>query len=260
VDAHVPQRASLGQPLIVQRTRPWVLGIQGPQGCGKSALAAGLVEALSSLGTRAVSVSIDDFYLTYADQCGVAARHAGNPYMLYRGYPGTHDVGLGARTLDALRALRAGDTTTIPTYDKSAHGGRGDRSPLETWPVVAGPLDVIVVEGWMLGFAPVPEETLEPALRTPNTYLAAYSAWTERLDALLAMHVDSFDTVVRWRIDAERARRERGKTALSDEEARDYIQRFRPAYRVYVPELRAHPPCACVRLVTLAGDRSFAEP
>ncbi|HLK36019.1 MAG TPA: hypothetical protein VKU41_04650, partial [Polyangiaceae bacterium] len=58
------------------------------------------------------------------------------------------------------------------------------------------------------------------------------------------------DTVVEWRVDAERARRARGEPALSDEDARDYIERFVPAYRVYVPALEAHPPC--VDFVTLA--------
>lgn len=42
----------------------------------------------------------------------------------------------------------------IPRYDKSQQGGRGDRAPKEAWPVKRGPLDVVLFEGWMLGFSP----------------------------------------------------------------------------------------------------------
>jgi D-glycerate 3-kinase len=237
---------------LAARTRPWILGIQGPQGCGKSTLAAGLVDALAGRGARAVTVSIDDFYLTYTEQTALAERHAGNGAMLYRGYPGTHDVALGTRTLDALVG---GGEARVPVYDKSAHAGRGDRAPPEAWRRVKGPHDVIVLEGWMLGFTPVAEDGLETALHVPNAYLAAYAAWTARLDAFLHMHIDSLDTIVRWRIDSERARRAKGESTLTDEEARDYIERFLPAYRTWEPPLHAHPPSDDARMVSLDEDR-----
>lgn len=41
------------------------------------------------------------------------------------------------------------------SYDKSAYSGKGDRADPATWPRAAGPLDVVLFEGWMLGFAPV---------------------------------------------------------------------------------------------------------
>lgn len=242
-----------------KRERPWVLGLQGPQGCGKSTAAAALVEAISARGKHAATVSIDDFYLTHAEQLALAARHPGNPYLLYRGYPGTHDVALGAGVIGGLTALRAGDVARVPVYDKSAHAGRGDREPESRWRPVQGPLDLLVVEGWMLGFAPVDEATLEEDLVAPNAYLAAYSAWTARLDALVHLDVESLETVVRWRVDSERARRERGETALSDDDARDYIERFLPAYRVYVPALQAHPPCDDFCTLVLGEDRSIVR-
>lgn len=238
----------------------WVLGIQGPQGCGKSTLAAKLVGAWQRAGVRATAVSIDDFYLTHAEQEALAARHPGNPYLRFRGYPGTHDVALGRRTIDGIRSLGDGESTTVPAYDKSAHRGRGDRAPHSAWRRVSGRVDVLVVEGWMLGFTPVDagNEALaaDPALRAPNEYLGAYRAWDERLDAFVHIHVRSLDTVVRWRVDSERARRQRGEPTLSDEEARDYIERFLPAYRLWVPQLLAHPPCEAVTTIDLAEDRS----
>jgi D-glycerate 3-kinase len=236
--------------------RPWVLGLQGPQGCGKSTAAAALVESANAAGWRALTVSIDDFYLSYDQQRAVAERHPGNPYLLYRGYPGTHDVALGARVIDELAGAQAGADVLVPAYDKAAHAGRGDRAPASRWKHATGPVDFLIVEGWMLGFAPVDEAGLAPDLVAPNRYLAAYAAWTERLHALVHLTVESPSTIVEWRVGSERARRERGETALSDEDARDYIERFLPAYRTYVPGLEARPPSADFLALVLGPDRA----
>lgn len=235
--------------------KPMVLGIQGPQGSGKSTLAAAMVEAAMARGVRACAVSIDDFYLTHDEQLALATRHSGSPYLRYRGYPGTHDIGLGVRTLAELRADGPPGRVEVVAYDKSAHAGRGDRAPRERWRSVQVPLDLLILEGWMLGFAPVAPETIEPALHAPNTYLAAYAAWTHMLDALIHLDVASLDTVVAWRVDAERARRAAGESALSDEDARDYIERCLPAYRAYVPGLSAEPPTRQFIRIELGPDR-----
>jgi D-glycerate 3-kinase len=235
--------------------RPWVLGLQGPQGGGKSTLAAALVQALGDVGVRGASVSIDDFYLTHDEQLALAALHPGNPYLLHRGYPGTHDISLGLQQIETIAVLGPDEQTLVPVYDKSAHGGRGDRAPRSAWQRVTGAVDFLIVEGWMLGFSPVGDTILEPDLRAPNALLAGYAAWNRKLDAFVSLHVDSLDTIVRWRVDSERARRQRGETALSDDEARDYIERFLPAYRVYVPALAARPPCDDVWRIELGEDR-----
>lgn len=47
----------------------------------------------------------------------------------------------------------------VPRYDKSARGGRGDRAPEAEWSVVSKPPDVVLLEGWMLGFEALPEES-----------------------------------------------------------------------------------------------------
>lgn len=218
---------------------PGVLGLSGPQGSGKSTLAAQIVEGLSLLGRRAVSVSIDDFYLTRDEQRALAAAHPGSRELEHRGYPGTHDVALGARTLDALTGLRAGERVRVPSYDKGAFAGRGDRRAAAEWPEVKGPLDLVVLEGWMLGFEPVRPSDALGALEAPNAALARYAAWHARLDAFVLLDVADPEAIVRFRVDAERGRRAAGEEALSDADAEDYIRRFLPAYRAWVPPLRA---------------------
>lgn len=240
-----------------RKGRPWVLGLQGPQGCGKSTAAAALIEAAGRRGLRAAAASIDDFYLTHAEQLALAARHPGNPYLLYRGYPGTHDVPLGARVIQELTEPTPGHVR-VPSYDKSAHAGRGDRRSEHDWPRVERPLAMLIVEGWMLGFTPAEGaegSSLDALLAVPDRLLAAYAAWNEQLDSFVHLDVESLDTIVSWRVGSERARRERGEPALSDDDARDYIERCLPAYRLWASRLAAHPPCADARTLVLGPDR-----
>lgn len=237
-----------------------VLGLSGPQGSGKSTLAAQLVEGLAlsdpgAPGLRAVAISIDDFYLTHAEQRALAAAHPGSPYLEHRGYPGTHDVALGARTLDALVALGPGERLRIPRYDKGAHGGRGDRHVESVWPEVEGPIDLVILEGWMLGFAPVGPPYDDPHLEAPDRALASYDAWHRRLHAFVHLDLARTDDVVDFRVEAERRRRAAGEPGLSDADAEDYVRRFLIAYRTWVPGLRATPPVVPSMRLTIGADR-----
>jgi D-glycerate 3-kinase len=241
---------------LAASSRPcFVLGIQGPQGCGKSSLGAALEGAFTRQGKRCVAVSTDDFYLRREEQLAVAARHPGNRILEHRGAPGTHDVALGARVLGELSRLGDGEEMQVPAYDKSAFAGRGDRAPESTWKRVRGPLDVVIFEGWTLGFAPVSTSAPEGDLSPVNDALGPYHAWTEALSGFLMLDTPALETIVRWRIGAEEARRARGEPALSDADARDYIERFLPVYRVYVPPLRERAPSARSRRIVLGEDR-----
>ncbi|MEZ4406371.1 MAG: hypothetical protein R3A52_07850 [Polyangiales bacterium] len=70
--------------------------------------------------------------------------------------------------------------------------------------------DLVLVEGWMIAFAPVPERLPDPAMATVNALLAGYAAWTGCCDALVHLAMADPTSVVRWRVDAERARRAEG--------------------------------------------------
>jgi D-glycerate 3-kinase len=59
-------------------------------------------------------------------------------------------------------------------YDKSAYSGQGDRADPSTWPAAAAPVDVVLFEGWMLGFAPVADAeaaAVDPNLAPVNAFL-----------------------------------------------------------------------------------------
>ena len=61
-------------------------------------------------------------------------------------------------------------------YDKSAYSGKGDRADASTWPQAQGPVDVVLFEGWMLGFAPVSDAAAAAA----DPYLVAVNAALRR--------------------------------------------------------------------------------
>lgn len=187
-----------------------------------------------------VAVSIDDFYMTRAGQLEVSAANPGNPYLEHRGYPGTHDVALGAET---LRQLRAGTATRVPVYDKSAHGGRGDRAPETEWRVVTEPLDIVFVEGWMLGFEAVADSKItDESLKITNRRLPDYQVWYAQIDAWVILRPVDPEYVLEWRVEAEERMKAAGKPGLSRADIEDYIRRFLPAYRTWGGAPAAVPP------------------
>jgi len=69
--------------------RPFVIGLNGVQGVGKTTLVRALAETLQQREQLpTLVVSIDDFYLTHADQLALAEAHPDNGLLQYRGEPG----------------------------------------------------------------------------------------------------------------------------------------------------------------------------
>lgn len=228
---------------VMQHGRPgFVAGINAPQGGGKSTLTSYLVRLFEQAGLRAVTVSIDDFYLTRAEQIKLAAEHADNLYLHQRGYPGTHDIELGVDTLMQLKQSREG-SLALPRYDKSQHQGQGDRADRSLWPQVVLPVDVVLLEGWMLGFRPLAAgQITDPHLAHINSLLAPYAEWHRLLDLFLYMYPEDPDFVVEWRSEAEERMKAKGLPGMSATEVRAYAEKFLPAYRLYGGPLRQQPP------------------
>jgi D-glycerate 3-kinase len=218
---------------------PAFVGLSAPQGAGKTAMTAGFCRRAAAEGRRAVGISFDDFYLRRTEQLALARRHAGNRFLAQRGYPGTHDIALGAAVLAGLKALAPGDAIALPAYDRAAFMGKGDRRPEEAWPRVEGPLDLVILEGWMLGFGAVEDGALaDPQLREVNAYLGGYAAWTAMLDAAIWLEPADIRFAVNWRAEAEADARAAGRGGMSDAEVRAFAEGFLPAYATWLPTLR----------------------
>lgn len=221
---------------IAHADRPFLLGISGLQGSGKSTLAAGLVAAARARGWGAVSLSLDDVYLTRAEREALAVDV--HPLLRTRGVPGTHDLALLASTLDGLGLASPDAPVRLPRFDK----GRDDRREPSSWPSVIQPPRLVVFEGWCLGVAPAaktsdlvePINTLERVEDADGRWrqwvdgrLAAYLPIWARIDALVVLQAPSWDIVATWRDEAEEPLRRRGDPAAMDRAA---LSRFLQHY------------------------------
>jgi D-glycerate 3-kinase len=193
----------------------FTVGICGTQASGKSTLTAVVARRLRDRGLTVAVLSLDDLYLTRAERARLAAEV--HPLLATRGVPGTHDVALGARVLDALK--RAGEVS-LPSFDKATD----DRRALADWPRVQAPVDVILFEGWCVGARPLPAGALVDPVNAlereedPNGLWRAYAndalagpyrALFDRLDLFVLLQAPSFEVVLDWRREQERKLRER---------------------------------------------------
>jgi D-glycerate 3-kinase len=205
-----PQLMSLIQGWIAlpspRHTVP-LIGIGGSQASGKSTLAKTAAKAFG-----AVSLSLDDVYLTKAERLAMAK--AQHPLFAVRGAPGSHDLGLLEQTIAALSQAGPKDRTALPSFDKLAD----DRLPKTAWPAFEGRPTAIVIEGWCMGAAPIAGEALIRPVnsleaehdpqgvwrRRWNTILAdTYQHFFGRLDALLFLSAPDFGVVLDWRCEQE---------------------------------------------------------
>lgn len=218
---------------------PVVLGISCPQGGGKSTMVRLFEHLFAKSNLPCIQASLDDFYLTRADQLALAAKHPGNALLAERGLPGTHDVDLLAATLDSLRA---GRPTPIPRYNKTAFAGRGDRADVASWPVSPPGLRVILLEGWALGFSssvPSAAPLVCPDMAAVDVYTGSHlAAVNAQVDALVCISAEDVHYVYGWREQAEAETRAKGLGGLTSEQVRAFVGGFMPCYEQYGECLR----------------------
>ena len=191
-------------------TTTQILGINGSQGSGKSTLADYLCTMIADRhGIKAVSLSMDDFYLTKAERALLA--DTTHPLLATRGVPGTHDVDLAIRTIEQLTA---GVDTQIPRFDKSID----DRATGDKVEMHRGAAGLIVIEGWCWGAVAQSESELQLPINTLeqtedpegrwrhyiNQSLAGnYQQLFAMVDQLIMLQAPSFDAVYNWRLEQE---------------------------------------------------------
>ncbi len=217
-----------------------VLGINGAQGTGKSTVAELIGEHLTSTHRRRVAIlSIDDIYLTH-DARQSLARDV-HPLLATRGVPGTHDVDLGIAVIEQLKALQPGEEMLVPRFDKS----RDDRCPENDWNRVAGPIDLVIFEGWCVGSQASAANTLRDPVNALESTADADGKWRAYvntkleseytqlfglIDCLLFLQAPDFDCVQNWRLTQERKLRQSASAdatkVMSDEQVVAFIQHY----------------------------------
>lgn len=147
--------------------------------------------------------------------------------------------------------------TKIPQYDKSAFAGQGDRVPESQWESINQPgqpkIQVIIFEGWCVGFRPLTPKEVEAKWEAPsrtlnlhklehllfiNERLREYDSITQLFDAFI--HIDAEDTqyVYDWRREQEVKLREDKGTGMTDEQVVKFVDAYYPAYELFSDQLR----------------------
>ena len=178
---------------------PLIVGVNGAQGSGKSTLCRFLEVLLRPRGLRAVTLSLDDLYLSRSERSELAREV--HPLFATRGVPGTHAIGLG---FDIVEDVLTGRPFTLPRFDKALD----DRADAGT--AITGPVDVLLIEGWCIGARPQNDAALAQPVNAleaeedadglwryvVNRHLAAdYAKLFGLIDLLVMLKVDSFEAV-----------------------------------------------------------------
>ncbi|KAF5001506.1 hypothetical protein FGRMN_977 [Fusarium graminum] len=254
-------------------SKPFVLGLSGLQGSGKSTWAAALSQTLTiqhNLKNR--SLSLDDLYHDHTELVALREANPDNGLLQTRGQPGTHDEVLAKEFFDQVLGRVKGENKAVkwPAYDKSLHSGQGGRVPVGEWEEVAlgQDLDVLIFEGWALGFQPLTEEqvtkkweqakasetqqsedwSLTNTLATHdlshllliNENLKRYCdtfAGPQHFDGFVHLSTDRLAQVYEWRLDQERALRKH-KPGMTDEQVIKFVKGYMPAYELFLESLQ----------------------
>ncbi|WFD42354.1 glycerate 3-kinase [Malassezia psittaci] len=182
----------------------------------------------------------------------LARANPSNALLQGRGQPGTHDVQLGTGILQSVRDLNKSPNQTVkfPIYDKSAFNGQGDRSAQEV--TVKAPVDIVLFEGWCLGYLPLSKDELQEKLSSatgdPRPAYCSYTVdelyaisqqlmiwereWFPLIDAMIQctpnLTGDEIlpSLVYTWRLEAEHNMKlVRGGEGMSDEQVKAFVQR-----------------------------------
>lgn len=217
--------------------KPFIVGINGCQGSGKSTLTSFIETFLKSEhDMRVVSLSIDDFYLDKNHRNALAIKV--HPLLKTRGVPGTHNISLA---LDTFSMLEKGERTQLPRFDKSTD----NPFPISQWPVMDALPDVIILEGWCVGVSPQESSALthpvnaleseEDSLCTWRSFVNSelgnqYQTLFNKIDYSVMLAAPSFDSVLHWRLEQEHklAKTSKGEKTgvMNDDEVARFIEHY----------------------------------
>lgn len=204
---YVPTLAAKIAGLQASQQDPFVVGINGAQGTGKSTLARTIAIMLENqFHLKTTVLSLDDFYLSHH-----ARQQLGDnvhPLLITRGVPGTHDIPQALATLQQLRST-TGDVA-LPGFDKASDDCVAPANRQHT----QAPRDVIILEGWCVGVPPQASDALAEPVNSLEAEEDADGRWRRHvnnclasdyqdlfacLDYLVMLKAPSFECVLEWR-------------------------------------------------------------
>lgn len=201
---------------------PLFVSIHAPQGSGKSTSSKNIKKKLESDGLKVCVMSIDDFYYPYKKMISVLEEY-NHEYYKYRGLAGTHDVNL---LYNCLCNLKKGLSTNIPVFNKSLHGGNGD---VDRYISIKSHIDVVILEGWLIGYKPVEYVTEDLVLF--NKKLKEY----ECIQNMFNLHYNfialNIDHINNWKFEAE--------NNMELDMFNEFMESYMKVYKLYDIQLRS---------------------
>ncbi|MBV1892133.1 MAG: hypothetical protein KUG60_02365, partial [Gammaproteobacteria bacterium] len=189
--------------------RSWIIGLNGAQGTGKSTLSGVLKIILEqNFNCNTAIISLDDLYLPRADRQALA--RSVHSLLQTRGVPGTHDTQLGMQLLYKLSHLKAGQTLSLPRFDKA----RDEPMTEDKWEAFTGPADIVIFEGWCMGSSAEAEDALAQPINELEAQEDKNGLWRHYVndklqtsyrelfacnDLLIMLKAPNFESIHRWR-------------------------------------------------------------
>lgn len=248
--------------MLAHRRRPLIAGVCGSQGSGKSTVCKTLTDRFSDAGLQVANLSLDDLYLPLAAR--VKLGELVHPLLRTRGVPGTHDTKLGIHTLHDLALAKE---VKLPRFDQA----RDDSRPVEAWDSIAGPVDLVLFEGWCVGAQPQALEALTQPVnsleanedvdgrwrRYVNDALGGeYQRLFAKIDFLVLLAAPSFDVVLKWRTQQEHELRDQTRGDRSGVMSDAALARFIQHYERLTKHVLIEMPPRADLVIRLAEDRS----
>ena len=224
----------------VQTKSPYIVGLSGGQGTGKTTISSIISIILNKFFKLNVFlISIDDFYKTRKERLFLSKKI--HPSLMVRGVPGTHDINI---ILDFFKRARRKKfkSLNLPKFNKAID----DRYDKKLWYFLKKKPDVIIFEGWCVGAKAEKNNTLKTPInsmeklkdqkliwrRFVNKQLKSkYKQLYDQLNCLLYIKSKNFGLLRKWRIKQEKKLRLKNKRLknnkiMSNKEIVNFMQTY----------------------------------
>ena len=229
---------------IAKRTnlkKPYVFGLTGGQGTGKTTISSILMIILKKyFKLNVFKISIDDIYKTKKDRAKLSKKI--HPLLLTRGVPGTHDISYMSDFIKKANS-RKFKSINLPKFDKAID----DRFTKNNWYKVNSKPDVIIFEGWCVGARAESIKTLKKDVNlmeknedkkliwrkyVNNQLKKEYKQLYSKINCLLFLRAENFSLLQKWRVIQEKKLKLKNKSGkikqkiMTNKEVLNFMQTY----------------------------------